>query len=905
MKTNGLNIKLPYGDISIASLLIAAVSGILLAVNFDVSAPYLSVSGIVLLNPAANIVRNIHYWSAQLFLVTLVMHIYEHLKKNNDADVKKGVWLRLAFGILAAFFVMLSGFILKGDSDSMQAHRILTSLLEDVPFAGKQIAFFVLGNESNFQVLYVQHIATATVFLFIITYEHSRKLWTNYKVISVTGAVLLLAGLFLNAPLHDGMNRIIKGPWYFAGLQEILHWSGNPGYVIAAAVLLFIAFSALPYLYGKNKDGEINYFETKPRRMKVFFLSVSVLYLLLTVFAFFFRGENWEMSLPWKNGNVTGISFNHSFSSDTLSGKQVNAVLGRNEGCVYCHNNVKGLSASHDVKSFGCQSCHAGNPFTLNKTAAHENMFVIPGNLSNAGRTCGTANCHPDIAARVEGSLMNTMSGVVSVDKYVFGESKSTDEKSDIKKIGFSPAEKHLRNLCASCHLGAEKKETGEINELSRGGGCLACHLNYSDSSRREISNKEKIIHRFHPDVNLNITGNHCFGCHSRSGRIATNFEGWFETNLKPQDVKGKDGYRTLMDERVFEKKEADVHYDMGMTCVDCHLSSEVMGDGNTYLHKENAVKINCADCHPANEFTYAGGDKVDIESSKILALRKYKYAADKFIYVTSAGKVITNTFYDSASSVPSLFTKNGQKILPLKKSLPVCTEGSSHKRLYCGSCHTSRVSQCVSCHTEYKNNSEGFDLLDDKSINWEWVEHAGDIFNEAPALGIRFKVTGKGDTVNTVETFIPGMIVNITGAGNGNIFQRLYSPIRPHNTVRESRSCKSCHNNPVALGYGRGKLLFEVSGNSGRWTFVPEMRLSSDDGLPLDAWIGFMKNAAGIFSTRNNARPFNTEEQKKILTAGACLTCHEENSRVMNESLKDFESVKRRMTRGCAMPVY
>ena len=56
-------------------------------------------------------------------------------------------------------------------------------------------------------------------------------------------------------------------------------------------------------------------------------------------------------------------------------------------------------------------------------------------------------------------------------------------------------------------------------------------------------------------------------------------------------------------------------------------------------------------------------------------------------------------------------------------------------------------------------------------------------------------------------------------------------------------------------------------------------------------------------YSTRENARPFSIEEQKNILTVGACLTCHKDNSDVMNESLLDFENVVEQVSSSCVLP--
>ena len=62
------------------------------------------------------------------------------------------------------------------------------------------------------------------------------------------------------------------------------------------------------------------------------------------------------------------------------------------ESCVQCHGNIQGFSKFHDPELIGCVACHSGNAAADDKLMAHQDMFVIPGNLSNAASTCGT--CH-------------------------------------------------------------------------------------------------------------------------------------------------------------------------------------------------------------------------------------------------------------------------------------------------------------------------------------------------------------------------------------------------------------------------------------------------------------------------------------------------------------------------------
>ena len=193
------------------------------------------------------------------------------------------------------------------------------------------------------------------------------------------------------------------------------------------------------------------------------------------------------------------------------------------------------------------------------------------------------------------------------------------------------------------------------------------------------------------------------------------------------------------------------------------------------------------------------------------------------------------------------------------------------------------------------------YDLLSNKEIKGEWREYPKDFLAEPAVLGIR-EIKEAGSVNRTVEEFIPGMILTIT-KGDGSLFKRLYAPSFSHTIRKESRTCVSCHNNPLALGYGRGKLEYKISDNKGRWVFTPASAKILSDGLPDDAWIGFLKERRNGAATRKNLRPFSLEEQKRILLAGVCLTCHNPESAVIQESLIDFNSVLAKRTKSCIMP--
>jgi hypothetical protein len=49
--------------------------------------------------------------------------------------------------------------------------------------------------------------------------------------------------------------------------------------------------------------------------------------------------------------------------------------------------------------------------------------------------------------------------------------------------------------------------------------------------------------------------------------------------------------------------------------------------------------------------------------------------------------------------------------------------------------------------------------------------------------------------------------------------------------------------------------------------------------------------------------KPFTVKEQQKILLVGACLTCHNADSKVMKESLVDFQKVLKNRSPKCILP--
>ena len=899
------------GDLATAAFVIAAVTGVALAVPYETADGYRSLAAMLLANPAAVFFRNLHYWSAQACLLLTLAHVWDRLRVPGERRVSTGVWLRLSLTLPLLAFIMLSGFLLRGDADARQALCIVTEAITQVPLAGPLLATLVFGAAERLDLVYVQHAATATIVVWLFIIEHARRMWPRTPAFA---AVLLAASalsLFVSPGLHDGVDPVVKGPWYFLGLQEILHWTPWPLAAVVAGIVSVVAFHALR---GLRPD--------RAARAKIVLLSLVAVYAGLCAVGGFLRGENWTFAPGWpaRAGNpVVGFVF----ASTPDVPLPLPVVMGKPEGCLVCHRGVTGLGDAHRPEAVGCASCHGGDVLTLDKARAHAGMKLIPGNMANAMGSCGQGACHAAVIPRVERSVMATMSGILRVDRAVFGEAAPGDpgKPPHVNELGQSPADTHLRQLCALCHLGAVKTTLGPNDEGTRGGGCNACHLVYSPAAlealrkyEREKAQGAAQAPAVHPALSLDIGNGQCFSCHSRSGRIATSYEGWHELHETPEAAKdpakrSPQRYRTVEEDRIFERVIPDIHHERGMDCIDCHTSLEVMGDGVAHGSKSAQLRIACEDCHaPAGtRLPTMPATALDPESRRILALRAWPRPASGEHGRTAKGDALINVVIEP-SGRPVMIRKRTGEARELKPTARVCVEGRGHEKLSCGSCHTAWAPRCTTCHTSFDKSGTGFDWLAGADVKGEWNEKSGPFVADLPTLGIRRAEMPGGAPRDVVDTFVPGMILTIekpahAGSPATSVFRRLYAKIDPHTTRREVRSCKSCHNDPVALGYGRGELRYKRKGASGQWTFKPALPPLPEDGLPADAWIPFLGSRDGMVSTREDVRPFTVEEQRRILFVGACLTCHDGASKVMRDSVRDFKSVVARRSAKCVLP--
>ncbi len=523
---------------------------------------------------------------------------------------------------------------------------------------------------------------------------------------------------------------------------------------------------------------------------------------------------------------------------------------GRIDMCLSCHLDEK-LDPAHDPRVIGCASCHLGDALAIDKERAHKDMVLNPGDLRVVEKTCGVEGCHPTDVKKVKNSLMATNRGIIGTLLYYWGESDSQDSDLTVKQLmdsgETSLALDYFRKLCATCHLWKQKNDLPGAPDFfnEKGGGCTACHYLLPEGEEQQgvagfgdkIRGEKK---KLHPLIIKKVADENCIRCHNRSGRIGLSYTGIFESEgYGTPYEKGGMSSKQLPGQRFYLEVAEDIHHLKGMACIDCHTRNEIMGDGTSYAHYEDQLEISCEMCHSENPGITHKGDPVINISEK-----------DGKFQLT--GKV-------------------NDKVYPLALPKKGICDFEGHKRMTCGSCHSTWVPQCYGCHVKRDETQKHLDKLTLEETAGMWEEGRSYIRYEKPMLALW------NDEVVIVTPGCQDVVTLINKVGNveGGFNRFTMAAINPHTTQASGRSCADCHQSTKTVGLGEGTVSIDAEG---AWSFSGiDQGVDTLEGqtVPLDAFVD-INGVALQHSSRPELRPFNKEELQGILMVGQCVSCHD-----------------------------
>jgi hypothetical protein len=368
---------------------------------------------------------------------------------------------------------------------------------------------------------------------------------------------------------------------------------------------------------------------------------------------------------------------------------------------------------------------------------------------------------------------------------------------------------------CGDCHLGS----AGANNRAGdfRSSGCSACHMPYSLSGRSgstdpnivktepidpdDIDAPERAHLRSHRIANIHkttpsgavvpgIDDATCAGCHQGSNRTVMQYwgirldqnadvrnnrqypantvsdQGTFnDQRLFPDAVNnntfnGRNGNQYLLfedyDGDARDDTPADVHYEAGLGCIDCHGSNDMHGgnvddpDRPIFSRMEQNVSIRCENCHGTIEAYAPTRSDTTYDGTAAQVAIDEKGNSLKHITKDGSGRYFLKSRLDGAvhylPQTKDTIANNGvvhpmtnQPIYSAKASYAMgrvdgvaangigpqqsgggVTQGFSHTdRMDCVACHGAWTNTCMGCHLsgEYDTGNNFSNITGDRIV--------------------------------------------------------------------------------------------------------------------------------------------------------------------------------------------
>ena len=166
------------GGLAVFLSLILLLTG-LLEMYFYVPSPEqaaISVETITTLVPFGNLVRNLHYWSAQLLVVVMTIHLLRVALTGAYAPPRRFNYL-LGLGLLVFILLLdFTGYVLRWDEGIRWALVVGANLLKTIPGIGEGLYLFVIGGSepgaATLTRFYAWHIFGLTAGVAILLIWH-------------------------------------------------------------------------------------------------------------------------------------------------------------------------------------------------------------------------------------------------------------------------------------------------------------------------------------------------------------------------------------------------------------------------------------------------------------------------------------------------------------------------------------------------------------------------------------------------------------------------------------------------------------------------------------------------------------------------------------------------------------
>lgn len=250
------------GGLANLFLFILVLSGIFLFFYYEASlgGAFDSVQYLTQRVPYGGIVRGIHRYAADGFIIAVLLHLFRNWFTDRYLFARDNPWISGMFLLVLGGFIGFTGYQLVWDERAQALTAMFVAMLRAVPAAGEPLARIFVGGSgvsdgTIVRVLFL-HVGPASTLYVLLWWHYARlrhpKIWPPAVwVLFCVGAVFLLAGV---APALSGRPatpaaspQAFPLDVFFLWPFWLMNWLGAGGVAVLLAFLAVAGF-AIPYL---------------------------------------------------------------------------------------------------------------------------------------------------------------------------------------------------------------------------------------------------------------------------------------------------------------------------------------------------------------------------------------------------------------------------------------------------------------------------------------------------------------------------------------------------------------------------------------------------------------------------------------------------------------------------------
>lgn len=260
------------GGLANLFLFVLVLSGIFLFFYYEASlvGAFASVQYLTERVPYGGIIRGIHRYAADGFIVAVLLHLFRNWFTDRYLFARDNPWISGMFLLVFGGFIGFTGYQLVWDERAQALTTMFLAMLHTLPGIGAPLARAFLGGSgvsdgTIVRILYL-HIGPASALYVLLWWHYTRlrhpKIWPPAVwVLFCVGVVFLLAGVIPalsgRAATPAAQPTAFPLDLFFLWPFWLMNWLGAAG-IVALLGLLIVAGFAIPYLGRRERPQEMD-----------------------------------------------------------------------------------------------------------------------------------------------------------------------------------------------------------------------------------------------------------------------------------------------------------------------------------------------------------------------------------------------------------------------------------------------------------------------------------------------------------------------------------------------------------------------------------------------------------------------------------------------------------------------